>query len=272
MKRIDSLMAETGAAESREQARRLIIAGAVLVNDRKAIKPSEQVAEGSRIEILRESPYVSRGGFKLEKALKEFGISPKGCNAADIGASTGGFTDCLLQNGAARVYAVDVGYGQLHQKLRNDPRVVVMERTNARYLTPDMFPGPLQFATVDVAFISLKLILPPLVNCLEEAADVVALVKPQFEAEPRLVKKGVVRDAAVHARVLNGILDWLRSQPVSVKGLSWSPITGPKGNIEFLLYLKKSDEEGITPDVDALVKEAHEEVKRNPNLEEQPLI
>lgn len=267
MKRLDALMAETGAAESREQARKLILAGAVLVNGRKAIKPSEQAAEGARIEVLKEPPYVSRGGFKLEKALKEFSINPNGRTAIDVGASTGGFTDCLLQNGAAKVWAVDVGYGQLHQKLRNDPRVAVLERTNARYLTPDMFQDPIQFATVDVAFISLKLILPPLINCLEEAADAVALVKPQFEAGRRLVKKGVVRDAAVHAKVLNDILEWLKSQPVSVKGLSWSPITGPKGNIEFLVYMKKEIKEWVMPDVEGAVKRAHEETRRNMGME-----
>jgi 23S rRNA (cytidine1920-2'-O)/16S rRNA (cytidine1409-2'-O)-methyltransferase len=267
VKRLDSLMAETGAAESREQARKLVIAGAVLVDGRKAVKPSEQVAETARIEVLKEPPYVSRGGFKLEKALKEFGISPKGRIVIDVGASTGGFTDCMLQSGAAKVFAVDVGYGQLHQKLREDPRVAVMERTNARYLTPDMFDSPLQFATIDVAFISLRLILPPLLDCLEEAADVVALVKPQFEAGPRLVKKGVVRDAAVHAKVLNDLLDWLKDQPASVKGLSWSPITGPKGNIEFLLYLTKAGEAWEMPDVEEVVKRAHEEAKRNPALE-----
>jgi 23S rRNA (cytidine1920-2'-O)/16S rRNA (cytidine1409-2'-O)-methyltransferase len=264
MKRLDSLVAEKGLAESREQARKLIIAGAVLVNDRKAVKPSEQVAEGSRIEVLKESPYVSRGGFKLEKALKEFSIDPRGCTAADIGASTGGFTDCLLQRGASKVYAVDVGYGQLHQKIRNDARVAVMERTNARYLTPGMFPEPIRLATVDVAFISLKLILPALLPCLADGADIVALVKPQFEAEPKFVKKGVVRDAAVHAKVLDDLLNWLKGQTVSVKGLSWSPITGPKGNIEFLLHIRKSGEAWGIPDVVALVKQAHEDVKRNP--------
>jgi len=267
VKRLDSLMAETGVAESREQAHKLILAGAVLIDGRKAIKPSEQVADGSRIEVLQEPPYVSRGGYKLEKALREFKINPKGCNAVDVGASTGGFTDCLLQNGAAKVYAVDVGYGQLHQKLRGDSRVVVMERTNARYLTPEMFPDPLQIATVDVAFISLKLILPPLLACVAEGADVIALVKPQFEAGARFVKKGVVRDAVVHAKVLNNLLEWLKGQPVCVKGVSWSPITGPKGNIEFLLYLKKEIKDWVMPDVDALVKRAHEDVKRNPVLE-----
>lgn len=264
MKRLDVVMAETGVVESREQARQLVMAGAVLVNGMKAIKPSMPVAENAPIEVLRESPYVSRGGFKLEKSLKEFSLSLAGRTAIDVGASTGGFTDCMLQNGAAKVYAVDVGYGQLHLKLRQDSRVVVMERTNARYMTPDQFSEPLSFATVDVAFISLKLILPPLIACLAEAADIVALVKPQFEAEAKFLKKGVVKDAAVHAAVLKDMLNWIQGQPVSVKGLSYSPITGPKGNIEFLLYLKKEAGVSVTVDVDALVKKAHEGVKGNP--------
>jgi 23S rRNA (cytidine1920-2'-O)/16S rRNA (cytidine1409-2'-O)-methyltransferase len=264
MKRLDALMAETGVVESREQARTLIIAGAVLVNGEKAMKPSQPAPEGANIELVRESPYVSRGGFKLEKALKEFGIDPAGRVAMDIGASTGGFTDCMLQNGAVKVYAVDVGYGQLHLKLRNDARVTVLERTNARYMTPDMFPEQPSLATIDVAFISLKLILPPLIACLADGAEIVALVKPQFEAEAKHVKKGVVRDATVHENVLKNILEWLRSQPVSVCGLSFSPITGPKGNIEFLLYIKKESLQWVSPDVGALVKQAHDGVKSNP--------
>lgn len=264
MKRLDALMADTGVVESRELARKLIIAGAVLVNGEKAQKPSQQAPEDASIVILRESPYVSRGGFKLEKALKEFGIDLAGRVAIDVGASTGGFTDCMLQNGASKVYAVDVGYGQLHMKLRNDARVAVMERTNARYLTPDMFSERPSMATVDVAFISLKLILPALISCLADGAGMVALVKPQFEAEPKHVKKGVVRDAGVHEKVLNDILAWLRSQPVSVRGLSFSPITGPKGNIEFLLYLFKDSQAWNTPDVEAVVKRAHEGVINNP--------
>lgn len=264
MKRLDVHLHEAGLAESREQARRLVMAGAVLVNGQKAAKPSQAVPEGALVEIARESPYVSRGGFKLEKALNEFAIDPAGQIAADIGASTGGFTDCMLQRGAAKVYAVDVGYGQMHQKLRGDSRVVVLERTNARYLTHEQIPEPIQLATVDVAFISLKLILPPLIALLAPGADVVALVKPQFEAEPRYLKKGVVRDGAVHAAVLNDILSWVSTQPVCVAGLSWSPITGPKGNIEFLLHLKKEAGEPILPDVQAVVKAAHGGVKGNP--------
>lgn len=264
MKRLDVFMAEAGLAESREQAKRLVMAGAVLVGGRKAVKPSEEVPDGAPVEVLRESPYVSRGGFKLEKALREFGITPQGKAAADIGASTGGFTDCMLQHGAVKVYAVDVGYGQLHAKLRGDPRVIVMERTNARYLSPEAFGEPIGFATVDVAFISLKLILPPLIACVANGADIAALVKPQFEAEARFVKKGVVRDATVHERVLGDILEWLKGLPVSVRGLSYSPITGPKGNIEFLLYLKKEPGASVEPDVRALVAEAHIGVKGNP--------
>ena len=264
MKRLDVAMAEQGLTESREQAQRLVMAGAVLVDGRKAVKPSQPVADGAAIEILRESPYVSRGGFKLEKALNEFHIDPAGKIAADIGASTGGFTDCMLQRGAAKVYAVDVGYGQLHQKLRGDPRVAVLERTNARYLTAKQVPEPIGMATVDVAFISLKLILPPLIALLAPGADVVALVKPQFEAEAKHLKKGVVRDARVHEAVLNDMLRWLRTQPAPVAGLSWSPITGPKGNIEFLLHLKNGAGESAEPDVAGIVRMAHEGVRGNP--------
>lgn len=264
MKRLDVALAERGLTESREQAQRLVMAGAVLVNGQKAAKPSQPVPDGAVLELVRESPYVSRGGFKLEKALKEFAIDPTGNIAADIGASTGGFTDCMLQNGAVKVFAVDVGYGQLHQKLRVDPRVVVMERTNARYLTPEQIPDPIQLATIDVAFISLKLILPPLIALLAPGADVVALVKPQFEAEAKHLKKGVVRDARVHEAVLKDMLNWIKAQPVRVAGLSWSPITGPKGNIEFLLHLKKEAGESLEPDVAAIVRMAHEGVKGNP--------
>ena len=268
MKRLDVLMHEMGLAESREQARRLVMAGAVLVNGMKAAKPSHPAKEGDAIVLLRESPYVSRGGFKLEKALKEFAIDPAGKVAMDIGASTGGFTDCMLQNGAVKVYAVDVGYGQLHYKLRNDSRVVVMERTNARYITTESFPDAPQLATVDVAFISLKLILPPLFSCLAAASDVVALVKPQFEAEARQLKKGVVRNPDIHTQVLHDLLNWLKSQPISVRGLSYSPITGPKGNIEFLLHIINDNQPWVQIDVESIVQKAHVDVKSNPMLEE----
>lgn len=261
MKRLDVSLAERGLVESRELARKLVMAGAVRVGGAKAVKPSQMVAEDAALEIVREQPYVSRGGFKLEKAVSDFRLDLTGMVAIDVGASTGGFTDCMLQHGAARVYAVDVGYGQLHQKLRGDPRVAVMERTNARYLAPALFPDTPRFATVDVAFISLKLILPPLFACLAPGADIVALVKPQFEAAARLVKKGVVRDRAVHAAVLTDILTWLGDQPVTVKGLSWSPITGPKGNIEFLLHLQTGASPWETPDVESIVVRAHADVK-----------
>lgn len=264
MKRLDIVLHERGLAESREQARRMVMAGAVLVNGQKALKPSQPTRDEDALDILRESPYVSRGGFKLEKALREFRIDPAGRVAADIGASTGGFTDCMLQAGAVQVYAVDVGYGQLHQKLRDDPRVVVMERTNARYLTTEAFAEPPAMATIDVAFISLRLILPPLLACVAPGADIVALVKPQFEAEARHLKKGVVRDAAVHEQVLRDMLSWLRTQPASVRGLSFSPITGPKGNIEFLLHLSAGEAPWDQPDFAAVVRRAHEEVKHNP--------
>ena len=264
MKRLDVLMAERNLVESREQARRLIMAGAVLVGGMVAAKPSQEAAEDAVIELIRESPYVSRGGFKLEKALAEFALNLEGLTCADIGASTGGFTDCMLQRGAAQVYAVDVGYGQLHYKLRNDERVVVMERTNARYLTPETFAAPPSFASIDVAFISLKLILPALFPCLAPGAPIVALVKPQFETEPKHVRKGVVRDEAIHRQVLDRILHWLADQPVAVRGLSFSPITGPKGNIEFLLYLSNGVGPSLPVDTAAVVAAAHESVRHNP--------
>lgn len=264
MKRLDVLMTERALVESREQARRLIMAGAVLVNGQVAAKPSQEAGEEAAIELVRESPYVSRGGFKLEKAMGEFHLSLAGLTAVDVGASTGGFTDCMLQHGAARVYAVDVGYGQLHYKLRNDDRVVVMERTNARYLTPEVFAEPPRFASIDVAFISLRLILPALFTCLAPDAHIVALIKPQFEAEPKHVKKGVVRDGAIHRKVIEDLLAWLANQPASVRGLSFSPITGPKGNIEFLLHLINSTESSLPVDVAAVVEDAHRSTKANP--------
>lgn len=243
------------------------MAGAVLINGMVAGKPSLEAGEDAAIELIKESPYVSRGGFKLEKAMGEFGLTLAGCTAVDIGASTGGFTDCMLQHGAARVYAVDVGYGQLHYKLRNDERVVVMERTNARYLTPEVFAELPSFASIDVAFISLRLILPALIGCLAPGASIVALVKPQFESEPKHVKKGVVRDAAIHRRVLDDLLEWLTTQPVSVRGLSFSPITGPKGNIEFLLHLTNDTAPSEPVDTAAIVAEAHRGTKANPMSE-----
>ena len=241
--RLDVEMTSRGLAPSREKARALIMAGEVTVNGKKADKAGFEVKPGDDIAVLSNPiPFVSRGGLKLDKAIRAFDISLTGKKCADIGASTGGFTDCMLQNGADHVYAVDVGYGQLDWKLRSDPRVTVMERTNARYMVPEWYAYPLDFASIDVSFISLKLILPPLFACLKEGAQVVALIKPQFEAErSEIGKKGVVKDPKVHIRVCQMIMQFAYTTGFCVSGLSFSPIKGPEGNIEFLIFLKKSD-------------------------------
>jgi 23S rRNA (cytidine1920-2'-O)/16S rRNA (cytidine1409-2'-O)-methyltransferase len=235
--RLDKLLVQRGLAESREQAQRMIMAGWVLVEDRPATKPGHRVPVDATIRVKEQLPYVSRGGVKLAAALDAFGIEPKGWVCADIGASTGGFTDVLLQRGAARVYAIDVGYGQLHWRLRQDPRVVVMERTNARYL--QRLPEPVHLVTIDASFISLRLLLPAAKRLLAPQGQIIALVKPQFEAGPeRVGKGGVVRDPAVHRQVLTEVVAWAAAQDFGPQGLIPSPILGPKGNREFLLWLK----------------------------------
>ncbi len=235
--RLDTLMHQRGLAASREKAQRLIAAGQVLVDGQPATKVATPVAEDAAIEIRQQLPYVSRGGSKLEAALQAFGIDPQGSVAADVGASTGGFTDCLLQHGAARVYAIDVGYGQLAWPLRQDSRVVVMERTNARYV--DRLSETVDLVTIDVSFISLRLILPQVKQWLAPAGQVVALVKPQFEAGAEQVGKGgVVRDAQVHRAVLREVLQDAQADAWAVWGLICSPLRGPKGNREFLVWLK----------------------------------
>ena len=235
--RLDKLLVARGLAESREQAQRMIMAGWVLVDDRPATKPGHKVSPQAAIRVKEQLPFVSRGGHKLTAALDAFGISPEGWVCADIGASTGGFTDVLLQRGAAKVYAIDVGYGQLHWRLRNDPRVVVMERTNARYL--DRLPEPVQLVTIDASFISLRLLLPAAKRLLAPGGHIIALVKPQFEAgRDRVGKGGVVRDPAVHRQVLTEIVAWAADHDFGPQGLIPSPILGPKGNREFLLWLK----------------------------------
>ena len=241
--RLDLTLFSRGLAKSREKARALIMAGVVFVDGSRADKAGALVAESAVIEV-RENPipFVSRGGLKLQKAVETFQIPLSGLVAADIGASTGGFTDCMLQHGAAHVYAIDVGYGQLDWGLRNYHRVTVMERTNARYMAPDWFREPLAFASIDVSFISLKLMLRPLHACLVEGGRVVALIKPQFEAgRSEVGKNGVVRDARVHEEVCRRMLAFALESGYHVCGLSFSPITGPKGNIEFLLYLERHD-------------------------------
>lgn len=246
--RLDVRMLELGLTISREKARALIMAGKVFVDGKPADKAGTPVSEQASIIVEGDPiPFVSRGGLKLEKAISAFHLDINGVVAADIGASTGGFTDCMLQHGARRVYAVDVGYGQLDWRLRNDDHVVVMERTNARNMQPDWFEEPLDFASIDVSFISLRLILPPLHNCLRTGAQVIALIKPQFEAgRSEVGKHGVVRDPAVHVSVCANVLEHARVVGYDCKGMSFSPITGPKGNIEFLALLEKCvSKEGI---------------------------
>ncbi len=238
--RLDILLTERGLAESRSQAQRLVMAGQVRVAGQVADKPSDQVLDDAEITVENGPRYVSRGGEKLEGALQAFDLQNlDGRICADLGASTGGFTDCLLQHGAARVYAVDVGYGVLHWKLRNDPRVVVMERVNARNLTG--FPESVQFVTIDASFISLKILLPVVVSWwLQSAGQVVALIKPQFEAGREEVARGdgVVRNPEVHRKVLTSVLDFARQQGFAVRGLVRSSLLGPKGNTEFLVLLQ----------------------------------
>ena len=263
--RLDLLLVERGLEESRQRAQAIIMSGQVYVDGRRADKPGMAVPAAAAVEIRGDKlPYVSRGGLKLEKAMRCFPIRLEGAVCADIGASTGGFTDCMLQNGAARVYAVDVGRGQLAWKLRNDPRVVCLERTNARYLSREQVPEELAFASVDVSFISLKLILPPLAALLGEGGQVVSLVKPQFEAgREKVGKKGVVRDPAVHLEVLERWLDHAAAAGLTVRGLTYSPIRGPEGNIEYLGFLGKGGEAAGPLDLRALVEESHQNLKEH---------
>lgn len=261
--RIDVLLVKKSFFESREQAKRAIMAGNVYVDDERIDKPGAKVKTDADIIIKGEKQkYVGRGGYKLEKALKHFGLNIADAVAIDIGASTGGFTDCMLQHGARKVYAVDVGYNQLAWKLRNDERVIVKERYNFRYAKPEDFHDEQPcFATIDVSFISLKLILPPLTKIIAENSYVVALVKPQFEAGKEEVgKKGIVRNPKTHIKVLNEIIEFSQQLGFAACSLTYSPITGGDGNIEFLLLLKwtkeKSNTENIFPE--AVVQEAHE--------------
>ncbi|MDO4572155.1 MAG: TlyA family RNA methyltransferase [Clostridia bacterium] len=259
--RLDCYLVENGLAGSRERARALIMAGKVRVNGRLADKAGFPVPEGASVSVVGGAlPYVSRGGFKLEKALRTFPIDLKGRVAADIGASTGGFTDCMLQNGARRVYAVDVGYGQLDWRLRSDERVVTLERRNARFMEPAWFEdGPFSFASIDVSFISLRLILPPLHACLPEGGEAVALIKPQFEAgRAEVGKRGVVRDPAVHRRVCEESVRFAVETGFSALGLCPSPIKGPEGNIEFLLWImKETPPRPANLNIGAAIDEAH---------------
>ena len=258
--RLDLLLMEKGLCDSRSRAQAIIMSGEVYVDGQKCDKAGTAVDRNAVIEVRGNScPYVSRGGLKLEKAMRDFGIDPTGYVCSDSGASTGGFTDCLLQRGASKVYAIDVGYGQLAWRIRTDPRVVCMERTNIRYVTPDMIGQPLDLSVVDVSFISLKLVLPAIQALLKPTGQVVCLIKPQFEAgKDKVGKKGVVRDPAVHAEVLQAFLALAQSLHFTVKNLTYSPVKGPEGNIEFLGHLSMCPEGGIVPDVPAIVAAAHE--------------
>ena len=258
--RLDVAVFAMGKAESRQKARALIMAGNVYVNNQKSDKPGELVGPKDRIEVRGGGlAYVSRGGLKLEKAIQCFPIDLNGAICADVGASTGGFTDCMLQNGASRVYAVDVGYGQLAWKLRTDERVVNLERTNFRYVTAEQIPDRLDFASVDVSFISLSLILPVLSGLMKPDGQAVCLVKPQFEAgRDKVGKKGVVRDPNVHIEVAERTIHYALSAGFSVLGFTYSPVKGPEGNIEYLLYLIKSEApERQCPPPAEVVKESH---------------
>ena len=258
--RLDQLVFERGFAESRERAKTTVMSGLVFVNGQRADKPGMPVAPDAQIEVRGEAlPFVSRGGYKLDKALKVFPVDPAGKVCIDCGASTGGFTDVLLQHGAAKVYAVDVGYGQLAWKLRVDERVVNLERTNLRYVTAEQIPEMLDLAVMDVSFISIRLILPAVKRLLKEGADLICLIKPQFEAGREEVgKKGVVRGEAVHREVVQGILDFAPSIGLSVRGLDFSPIKGPEGNIEYICHMINRAGEDADIDVAALVKRSHE--------------
>lgn len=271
--RLDVLLVKKGLAPSREKAKAVIMAGSVYVDGQKEDKAGSVFDEESaQIEVRGHAlPYVSRGGLKLEKALKVFPITLTDKICMDIGASTGGFTDCMLQNGAAKVYSVDVGYGQLDWKLRQDDRVVCMEKTNFRYMTPEDIPDVLDFASVDVSFISLDKILTPAYALLKEQGEMVALIKPQFEAgREKVGKKGVVRDPKVHEEVISRIVRHADEVSFEVLDLSYSPIRGPEGNIEYLIHLKKNPERVVYPDILAvfekkikeIVEEAHQELEK----------
>jgi len=256
--RLDVLLVERGLFESRERAKAIIMSGNVFVSGVRAEKPGMQVEPDVEVEVRGSQEYVSRGGKKLEKALEYFEVSPEGKVCIDCGASTGGFTDCLLKNGAKLVYAVDVGYGQLAWSIRNDPRVVTMERTNIRYATAGMFEIKPELAVIDVSFISLSLVLPVVKELLTGSGDVICLIKPQFEAgREKVGKKGVVREPQTHKEVLDGFIESATASGFSIKGLTFSPIKGPEGNIEFLAWLGLEDGNAKV-DVTAVVKEAHE--------------
>ncbi len=262
-KRLDVLITERCFAENRTKAQAIIMSGLVYVQGQKADKPGVSYEENVEIEVRTGGcPYVSRGGLKLEKALRDFGVDPTGYVCSDSGASTGGFTDCLLQQGASKVFAIDVGYGQLDWKIRSDPRVVVMERTNVRYVTPEQLGEPLDLSVVDVSFISLRIVLPVIKTFLKPTGQILCLIKPQFEAgKEKVGKKGVVRDPITHKEVLDDFVALAGELGLTILGLTFSPVKGPEGNIEFLGHLTLDDREGISPDTAKVVQEAHDKLK-----------
>ena len=258
-KRLDVLLTERMFAETRSKAQAIIMSGNVYVNGQKADKPGISYEETVEIEVKGAvCPYVSRGGLKLEKALRDFGVKPEGYVCSDSGASTGGFTDCLLQQGAKKVFAIDVGYGQLDWKIRSDDRVVVMERTNIRYVTPEQLGEPLDLSVIDVSFIGLEIVLPTIKTLLKPTGQVLCLIKPQFEAGKENVgKKGVVREPKIHKMVLDNFVELVHGLGFKILGLTFSPVKGPEGNIEFLGHLSLDDVEGIVPDTAQVVADAH---------------
>jgi 23S rRNA (cytidine1920-2'-O)/16S rRNA (cytidine1409-2'-O)-methyltransferase len=258
--RLDKLLIERGLFSTREKAKRAILAGLVKVENKYLDKPGTRVENNAQIETKEGIPYVSRGGLKLEKALKEFRIKVENKVVLDVGASTGGFTDCLLQRGAKRVYALDVGYGQLDWKLRNAPRVINIERTNIRYFKEKDLPEKADLVTVDVSFISLDKVLPSLIPLLREKGEIIVLIKPQFEAERKQTKKGVVRDPQVHKEVIYKIIAVVGKENLKIRGLTFSPLRGPAGNIEYFIYLSKGGK-GMR-DTESRVKEIIEEAWR----------
>lgn len=262
-KRLDVLLTEQGRTETRSRAQAIIMSGLVYVNGQKADKPGIAYEEGVSIEVRGAvCPYVSRGGLKLEKALRDFGVKPEGYVCSDSGASTGGFTDCLLQQGAAKVFAIDVGYGQLDWKIRSDPRVVVMERTNIRYVTPEQLGEMLDLSVIDVSFISLRLVLPVIKTLLKPEGQVLCLIKPQFEAgKDKVGKKGVVREAQTHKAVLDDFIALAHALDFRLLGLTFSPVKGPEGNIEFLAHLTLAQAPELLPDTAAIVERAHTQLK-----------
>lgn len=261
--RLDVLLVKRNLAASREKAKAIIMSGNVYVEGQKEDKPGTSFSEESRIEVRGHTlPYVSRGGLKLEKALKNFAVTVDGKVCTDVGSSTGGFTDCMLQNGAKKVFAIDVGRGQLDWKLRQDERVVCMEKTNIRYVTPEDIGEPVDFSSIDVSFISLTKVLLPIRNYLSEEGEIVALIKPQFEAgREKVGKKGVVREKSTHLEVINMVTEYACSIGFEVQELEFSPIRGPEGNIEYLVHLKKCEGVGLVSDhvsIEDIVDQAFE--------------